>query len=162
MSATEKRAFPPGCRKLDDIVQECGLDHAQTNLISGKWSAFKCNLNTLEVTPIPAIIWGEARGRTWLEEGGKAVELSSGEKFVMTPYAVIVQVPEQQPRTQRKARQADRTDQAIAKHFPRGTDEFSTKAIYRAVAQELTADSKERGLAIPSETTVKRRLGRRK
>ena len=63
MSAATKWVLPPGDRKLDDLVQEYGRDHARTKLMSGQWPAFKCDLNTGDLEPIPAIIWGEARGR---------------------------------------------------------------------------------------------------
>ena len=80
----------------------------------------------------------------------------------MIHYAVIVRVSERQPRRQRKAPQADRIKPAIAKCFPNGTDGISTKAIHNAVVDELAPDSRKRGLADPSETSVKRVLGRRK
>jgi hypothetical protein len=157
MNAT--KTWPPGYRALADLVQEHGRDTAQARLLSGQWSAFRLDFSNGNLEPIPVTTWCIARGRMWLEDGAEWIEPLPGEKFGLTQYAVVVAL-ESQPPKQRKSPQADRTDQAIAKRFPRGTDGIATKAVHKAVAEELAADSTERG--IPSLTTVKRRLGRRK
>jgi hypothetical protein len=168
VSAAKK--WPPGYRELDDLVQEHGRDYVRTKLISGQWSAFKLHHNTGDLEPIPATTWCVARGRSWLEMGASGVvELPKptgfgpppGPGFWVMNYTVIVRVFEQQAPKKRKAPQGHRIDQAIAKCFPNGTDGISTKTVHQKVAEELKPDEK-RGLAIPSETTVKRRLGRRK
>jgi hypothetical protein len=160
VSAAEK--WPPGYRTLADIVREYGRDLVQTKLVSEEWSAFRIDLNTGDREPIPPTTWCVARGRGWLEGGDGWVEPRPGKIFGVTEYTVIVQVSER-PHRQRKAPQADRIAQAIAKRYPNGTDGISTKAVYRKVIEELAPESKKQGgLAIPSETTVKRVLGRRK
>jgi hypothetical protein len=69
-----------------------------------------------------------------------------------------VEAPEQK----RHAPQGDRLDQAILDCFPNGTDGIPTKAVHRAVVELLKPDSRKKGLADPSPTTVARKLGRRK
>lgn len=164
MNAAKTWIVPSGYRALADIVQEYGYDHSQTKLMSGQWPAFKLVLYTGHLTRIPPTTWCVTRGREWLEDGESEFEdrREGRRKIEIIRYAVIVRVSEQQPRRRRKTPQGDRIDQAIAKRFPSGTDGISTKAVHKAVAEELAPDSKKRGLAIPSETTVKRRLGRRK
>jgi hypothetical protein len=168
VSTANEWVIPPGYRALADIVEEFGRDAAQAKLVSEQWTAFKLDLYTGDLEPIPATTWCVARGRTWLEEGASEFEEHAGEFFgylrgptiEIIHYAIIVS--ERQPRRQRKAPQADRVDQAIVKCFPSGADGIATKAVHKAVAEELSPDSKKRGLATPSESTVKRRLGRRK
>lgn len=162
MSAAKEWVLPPGYRALHDIVQEYGRDHAQTKLISGQWQAFKLHHNSGDLEPIHATTWCVAHGRTWLEGGSSSWTEILPEKFGLISYVVIVLVSERQPQRQRKAPQADRIKLAIAKCFPNGTDEISTKVVHKAVVGELAPDSKKRGLADPSETSVKRALGRRK
>jgi len=168
VSAAKK--WPPGYRELDDLVQEYGRDYVQTKLMSGQWPAFKVHCSTGDFEPIPVTTWCVALGRSWLEEGASGVvELPRrtgfgpppGAGFWVMNYTVIVRVFEQQPPKKRKAPQGDRVDQVIAKCFPNGTDGILTKTVHQKVAEELKPDEK-RGLAIPSETTVKRRLDRRK
>ena len=162
MSAANKWVTRPGDRALADILQEYGRDHAQTKLMSGQWLAFRVDRNTCDLQPIPAIIWGERCGRSWLEDGASWSELRSGGKFGIASYAVIVRIPERPQSRRRKAPQMDRIKPAIAKLCPNGTDGIPTKVIHDAVVKELKADSKKQGLADPSETSVKRALGRRK
>ena len=162
MSAAKKWVVAPGYRALTDILQEYGRDHVQIKLLSGQWEAFRVDLNTCDLQPIPAIIWGKRRGRGWLEDGADLIELRSGGKFGVTEYAVIVRIPERPQPRRRNAPQADRIKAAILKRFPNGTDGILTKIIHDAVVKELALDSKDRSLADPSETSVKRALGRRK
>ena len=162
MSAAKEWVLPPGYRALHDIVKEYGRDHAQTKLISGRWQGFKLHHNG-NLEPIHATTWCVDRGRTWLEGSSSGwMEPLPGEKFGIISYVVIVLVSERQPQRQRKTPQADRIKLAIAKCYPNGTDGISTKVVHNAVVGELAPDSKKRGLADPSETSVKRALGRRK
>jgi hypothetical protein len=172
MSAAKKWVVPPGYRVLDDVVREYGRDHAQTKLISGQWPAFQLDLDTGDLRPIPVTTWGVARGRNWLEKGASGLigppppdhaALRLRPRLLVYHYAVIVRISEQPHKQQkRKAPQGDRVDEAMAKCFPDGTDGILTKAVHKAVVEALKPDSKKRGLPDPSETTVKRRLGRRK
>jgi hypothetical protein len=157
LSAATKWVLPPADRKLDDLVREYGRDHARAKLVSGQWTAFWCNRNTGDLKQIPAIIWDRPPWGIWLDDW---IEPLPGPKFGIAEYAVVVQVLEPPP--QRKAPQTDRIKQAITKRFPNGTDGISTKVIHDAVVKELAPDSKKKGLADPSETSVKRALGRRK
>jgi hypothetical protein len=163
VSAIEKWVIPPGYDSLVDIVREYGRDQAQTNLMSGQWPAFKFNLTTGGLEPIPATTWCAARGHTWLEKASNWESFHSDDVLsAAASFAVIVRISERLQPKQRKAPQAERIGRVIAKCFPDGTDRIPTKAVHKAVAEELATDSKKQGLAIPSESSVKRALGRRK
>ena len=75
-----------------------------------------------------------------------------------------VAAPEQTRPVEQKrhAPQGDRLDQAILDCFPNGTDGIPTKLVHRDVVRLLEPDSRKNGLADPSLTTVRRKLGRRK
>jgi hypothetical protein len=99
MSAAKKWAIPPGYRVLDHIVQEHGRDHTETKLLSGEWPAFRLDLVTGDLYPIPITTWGVYRGHNWLEKGasGRMVLRRSAAVFGVAYYAVIVRVSEQPP-----------------------------------------------------------------
>jgi hypothetical protein len=166
VSAARKWSVPPGYRTLDDIVQEYGRAHAQTNLMSGQWPAFELDLGTGDLKSIPVTTWGVTRGRKWLEKAGEGESVwlkpAAWSQLRIEHYALVVQVSERQPPKRRKSPQGDRIKPAIAKCFPNGTDGISTKVVWKAVVDELKPDSKKRGLPDPSETSIKRTLGRRK
>lgn len=152
---------PPGYRDLEDLVREHGPDHAQANLASGQWSAFRFDLETGERKPIQETIWCVSRGRKLLGKSTHIGFRSRGGRLIGR--AIIVRVPEQpQPRRKRERAQTKRVRDVIGKRFPNGTDGIATKVVHKAVAEELKPDSKKLGFAIPDETTVRRVLGRRK
>jgi hypothetical protein len=167
MSAAKKWEWewtvPPGYRGLADILREYGRARAQTKLISGEWPAFELDLDTGDLRPISATTWCVYHGRSLLDRAENPNDDDGGEIYTNHWFVVIVRMSERPPpQPQRASPQADRIDQVIAKHFPDGTDGISPKTVHRAVVKELKPDSEKRGLAVPSLTSVKRRMGRRK
>jgi hypothetical protein len=62
----------------------------------------------------------------------------------------------------RASRQQERVMRAVRKHWPNGvSNDVPIATVWGIVAGELEAESKAQGLAIPSQTTVARALGRR-
>jgi hypothetical protein len=159
VSAAEK--WPPGYSELDDLVRKFGRDHAQAKLMSGQWSAFKCNLSTGGLKPIPVTAWGLPSGRGWLEGRGGWVELRSGGKFGLTQYTVVVVSA---PPLMDNPKDADGPKVRLAKElmdaaFPQG--EWRQLGI-RAVRKGCEQKAKTRGMPLPSADSFSRAMGRRR
>lgn len=162
MSAAKK--WPPGHRELDDLVQEYGRDHAQTKLMSGQWPAFKCNLSTGYLEPIPVTAWGVRRGRGWLEGGASGSEPLPGGVFGMIFYTIVVRLSERQPPWMDNPEDADGPKVRLAKElmdaaFPQG--EWRQMGV-RTVRKVCDKEAKTRRVQLPSPDSFSRAMGRRR
>jgi hypothetical protein len=153
-----------------DLVQEHGCDHAQTNLLSGLWPAFKLDLSTGDLKPIPAPIWGARRGRTWLEQAASGAKgfvgppASAEFGFSIAHYAVLVQVAERQPPSMDNSEDEDGPKVRLARElmgavFPQ--DEWRQMKI-KAVQKGCEQEAKTRGVPLPSPDSFARAMGRRR
>jgi hypothetical protein len=155
--------IPLGHDSLADIVREYGREQAQTNLMSGQWSAFKYNPTTGDLEQIPATVWCAARGHTWLEAA------SNGEFFhfddvlsAAASFAVIVRTP-RRPSWTDSPKDADGPKVLLAKKlmaavFPQGEwRQMSLKAVRKSCESEAT----KRQVQLPSPDSFSRAMGRR-
>ena len=162
MSAARERVAPPGYRDLDDIMKQNGRDHAQTKLMSGQWPAFKLNLVTGDLEPIPVTTWCALLGLSWLEHGASE---RSGPGPLGRPisYTVIVRVSEQPPPLLDDPKDASGPMVRLAKElmdaaFPQGEwHQMKVKAVRKGCEPEAEA----RQVQLPSADSFSRAMGRR-
>jgi hypothetical protein len=166
VNAIRKWVVPSGYRELADLVREHGREHTQANLMSGQWPAFRFDLYTGNLEPLPPTIWCAARGHTWLEKGsGGRIEISrAGGRLEITSYAVLVWASERLPPWRENPKGADGPKVHIAKElmdaiFQQG--EWRQMGV-RAVRKGCEQEAKTRRVPLPSEDSFSRAMGRRR
>ena len=158
----KKWVVPPGYRDLADVLKEYGRDRTQTSLLSGQWPAFKLDLFTGNLEPIPAPAWGVIHGQAWLEKGGASGfwALRSRGQF----YALVVRVSERQPPSTDNPKDEDGPMVRLAKdlmaaEFPQGEwRQMKPTAVRKRCEQK----AKTRQVQLPSPDSFSRAMGHRR